>query len=295
VVLGDSSQSQLSSVRSRPRRAENPWGSPFVKRLSAAAGGAVAFIAVSAFALNAGLPALAGSTFSPQPSATAVDPEPEVRAAIGGIIAEPELAGSSQDLLSKHRAYTVAKVPVLAAAKKDAEAIAAFDIGDKVQISDEVVGDYQRVELDGEDGWVLASKLTEETPELAAGIIEEPCTRQSAGFEDKLLPSTIRIYRSVCALFPDVNSFGGWRAGGRAFHKNGRAVDIMLTTHVESELGWRIANYLVKNAAEFHIDHVIFEQQIWTPSSQRWKKMADRGSVNENHFNHVHAAVRAGG
>ena len=35
---------------------------------------------------------------------------------------------------------------------------------------------------------------------------------------------TVHIYRSVCALFPGVNSYGGWRAGGMAFHKNGRAV-----------------------------------------------------------------------
>jgi hypothetical protein len=58
-------------------------------------------------------------------------------------------------------------------------------------------------------------------------------------------------------------------------------------------MGWRIAKYLTSHASTFHIDHVIFEQKIWTPSSPTWSHMADRGSVTANHFNHVHVAVRA--
>jgi hypothetical protein len=98
----------------------------------------------------------------------------------------------------------------------------------------------------------------------------------------------------VCPLFPAVNSYGGWRAGGMQFHKNGRALDIMLTPGQESALGHRIANYLIAHAALFKIDHIIFEQHIWTPSTPHWRKMGDRGSLNANHFNHVHVAVVAG-
>ena len=119
-----------------------------------------------------------------------------------------------------------------------------------------------------------------------------PCPRGSA-VEARLRTDTIRIYRSVCALFPGVNSYGGWRAGGLPFHKNGRAVDIMLTPRAESALGWRIAKYLVANAKTFNIDHIIFEQKIWTPRSPYWRHMADRGGTTANHYDHVHVAIRA--
>jgi hypothetical protein len=108
-----------------------------------------------------------------------------------------------------------------------------------------------------------------------------------------LRKDTVHIYRSVCALFPAVNSYGGWRSGGLPFHKNGRAVDIMLTPGAESALGHRIANYLIAHAKDFNVDHIIFEQQIWTPSTPHWRHMADRGSITANHFNHVHVAIRA--
>ena len=140
--------------------------------------------------------------------------------------------------------------------------------------------------------WLLATHLADETADLAEGITMAPCPRGSA-VENKLRADTIKIYRSVCALFPDVNSYGGWRPGGRQFHKNGRALDIMLTPKKESALGWRIAKYLIANAKAFNIDHVIFEQQIGTPGTPRWRHMADRGSITASHFNHVHVAIKA--
>jgi hypothetical protein len=33
---------------------------------------------------------------------------------------------------------------------------------------------------------------------------------------------------------------------------------------------------------------VIWEQRIWQPSSGQWVAMNDRGSVTENHYDHVH-------
>ncbi|MBI5027849.1 MAG: hypothetical protein HZB48_03365, partial [Actinobacteria bacterium] len=135
-------------------------------------------------------------------------------------------------------------------------------------------------------------QLSDAAPVEAAGTTWNPCNRGS-GVESRLRKDTVHIYRSVCALFPAVNSYGGWRAGGLPFHKNGRALDIMLTPRAESALGHRIANYLIKHAKVFNIDHIIFEQHIWTPGTPHWRKMADRGSLNANHFNHVHVAIRA--
>ena len=194
-------------------------------------------------------------------------------------------------LLSLSRLYTTGTLNVRATAKNSGKLLGSLDVGVRVSATSDVDGKYRKIEFDKDYGWVLESSLTDAVPVEAAGTTWAPCPRGSA-VENKLRKDTIHIYRSVCALFPAVNSYGGWRAGGLPFHKNGRAVDIMLTPGAESALGHRIANYLIKHAKDFNVDHIIFEQQIWTPSTPHWRHMADRGSITANHFNHVHVAIR---
>jgi hypothetical protein len=194
-------------------------------------------------------------------------------------------------LLSLSRLYTTGTLNVRATAKNSGKLLGALDVGVRVSATSDVDGKYRKIEFDKSYGWVLESSLTDAVPVEAAGTTWAPCPRGSA-VENKLRKDTVHIYRSVCALFPAVNSYGGWRAGGLPFHKNGRAVDIMLTPGAESALGHRIANYLIKHAKDFNVDHIIFEQQIWTPSTPHWRHMADRGSITANHFNHVHVAIR---
>jgi hypothetical protein len=195
-------------------------------------------------------------------------------------------------LLSLSRLYTTGTLNVRDIAKNSGKLLGALDTGVRVSATSDVAGKYRKIEFGKGYGWVLESSLTDAGPVEAAGTTWAPCPRGSA-VENKLRKDTIHIYRSVCALFPAVNSYGGWRAGGMPFHKNGRAVDIMLTPGAESALGHRIANYLIKHAKDFRVDHIIFEQQIWTPSTPHWRHMADRGSITANHFNHVHVAIRA--
>ena len=153
---------------------------------------------------------------------------------------------------------------------------------------------YNTVDLTvrGETGWVKDSLLGADAPKLPTGTSMAPCATSSS-IEGGIRADTKFIYRSVCANFDGVNSYGGYRAGGLPFHRNGRAIDIMLTPGKESAMGWRIANYLIAHAREFNIDHIIFEQHIWTPSTPRWRLMGDRGGITANHFDHVHVAVRA--
>jgi hypothetical protein len=195
-------------------------------------------------------------------------------------------------LVSHTPLYTTASVNVRKSASEKAKLLGQLQLGVRVSATAEIDGKYRKVEYDDGYGWVLEAQLSDAAPIEAAGTTWDPCSRGSA-VERKLRKDTVHIYRSVCALFPAVNSYGGWRAGGLPFHKNGRAVDIMLTPRAESALGHRIAKYLIAHAKAFNIDHIIFEQHIWTPSTPRWRKMADRGSLNANHFNHVHVAIRA--
>lgn len=210
-------------------------------------------------------------------------------------LSAPALSGAkvaAKALVSLTPMYATSAVNVRKSAKESAELLATLDLGARVSATSTIKGKYRQVEYADGYGWVLESGLTDSAPIAAAGTTWDSCPRGSA-VEGKLRKDTVHIYRSVCALFPAVNSFGGWRAGGLPFHRNGRALDIMLTPHAESALGHRIANYLIAHARDFNIDHIIFEQQIWTPGNPHWRHMADRGSITANHFNHVHVAIKA--
>ena len=199
---------------------------------------------------------------------------------------------AAKALVSLTPMYTTTAVNVRKAANDTSDLVATLDLGIRVSATATIKGKYRQVEYADGYGWVLESGLTESAPIAAAGTTWDPCPRGSA-VERRLRKDTVHIYRSVCALFPAVNSYGGWRAGGLPFHKNGRALDIMLTPYAESALGHRIADYLIAHAKVFNINHIIFEQRIWTPQNPHWRKMADRGSVTANHFNHVHVAINA--
>ena len=206
-------------------------------------------------------------------------------------LASSKLAEATEDLVALTPLFTTAELNLRAEPSEKAEKLGSLEFGTKVVATGSIEGKYRKVTAGKLEGWVLAANLSDTTPEQAAGITMAKCSRGSA-VEGRLRTDTIRIYRSLCALFPGVNSYGGWRAGGRQFHKNGRALDIMLTPGRESALGWQIAKYLTANAKAFNIDHVIFEQKIWTPRSPHWRGMADRGGTTANHYDHVHVAIR---
>ncbi|MFT4108580.1 hypothetical protein [Propionicimonas sp.] len=291
----------LAAFHSAPRRARPTMAD----RLFARGGLALAVVTASATAgvvvLGSGLhsaEALGASALDVAPVAVAIADDASA-APVSGMTAD-ELAApvvkkakvASKALVSVTPMYAAAAVNVRASASEKSDLLGTVALAARVSATATIEGKYRQVEYSDGYGWVLASQLTDEMPIEAAGTTWDPCPRGSA-VENKLRKDTIHIYRSVCPLFPAVNSYGGWRAGGMQFHKNGRALDIMLTPHAESALGHRIANYLIAHAKVFNIDHIIFEQHIWTPSTPRWRKMADRGGTTANHFDHVHVAIRA--
>ena len=208
-------------------------------------------------------------------------------------LSQSKLDEAVADLASVTPLYTTGSLNLRQSASSKASVLASISAGTKVLATSTIKGDYRKVEAGKATGWVLADKLSDTAPAAVAdGVSAAPC-KQGSAVESRLRADTIRIHRAVCALFPGVNSYGGWRAGGLPFHKNGRALDIMLTPGAESALGHRIANYLIAHAKAFNIDHIIFEQQIWTPRTPHWRHMADRGGITANHFDHVHVAIRA--
>ncbi|MBB4933803.1 flagellar motility protein MotE (MotC chaperone) [Lipingzhangella halophila] len=81
-------------------------------------------------------------------------------------------------------------------------------------------------------------------------------------------------------------------------HGTGQACDFMMSNNgghpsaENKELGQQIANYAQANADRLGVKYVIWEQRIWdsrNPGSG-WKQMDDRGSITENHYDHVHVS-----
>jgi len=84
-----------------------------------------------------------------------------------------------------------------------------------------------------------------------------------------------------------------WGMGSSSEHATGRALDLMVRNEAAGD--W-IRNYIWKNRRRLRLQHVIWEQHITSTVTQPGvrRKMADRGSVTENHYDHVHVLFFAG-
>jgi hypothetical protein len=59
---------------------------------------------------------------------------------------------------------------------------------------------------------------------------------------------------------------------------------------VRGEKGDRIARCALANQEELGIDYVIWKQRI--NYGDGWERMADRGGITENHYDHVHISFK---
>jgi len=109
-----------------------------------------------------------------------------------------------------------------------------------------------------------------------------------------LQPQTAAFKEEVANLF-GITSFSGYRPGDSGGHGEGLAIDFMVP--VSSALGDQIAEYAVKNMASRGINYIIWKQRFYAPYDSKygpaytWNPMPDRGSVTENHYDHVHVSM----
>lgn len=88
---------------------------------------------------------------------------------------------------------------------------------------------------------------------------------------------------------------GCFRSGSSGEHPLGRACDFMMSTGgtfpsaANNALGDRIAEWALKNKAKLGVKYVIWKQRI--NSGTGWRSMSDRGSITENHYDHVHISM----
>jgi hypothetical protein len=187
--------------------------------------------------------------------------------------------------------YTTADVKLRTKPAKNAKSVEIIDSAKKLKVTDTVKKGYRQVVVDGKARWVTNEYLSKKkpSPEEAAGISGAACGK-SSGIESGLVSNGKKVYRAMCAAFPEVSSYGGRRGGDGGFHGTGQAVDAMISN---SGAGWRLANWLRANASELGVSEVIYSQKIWTVqrSGEGWRGMSNRGSATANHYDHVHVSV----
>lgn len=102
-----------------------------------------------------------------------------------------------------------------------------------------------------------------------------------------------------------INSFSLFRPGDTdgvgTGHGDGLAIDLMVpmgTFENKNDLGDEISNYLAKNFNELKINYIIWEQRFYMNMSNiygpgySWNIMDDRGSITQNHYDHVHISFK---
>ena len=109
-----------------------------------------------------------------------------------------------------------------------------------------------------------------------------------------LQPQTAAFKEEIANLF-GITSFSGYRPGDSGDHGKGLAIDFMVPE--SSELGDKIAEYAIQNMASRGINYIIWKQRFYAPFDSKygpantWNPMPDRGSVTENHYDHVHVSM----
>lgn len=194
-------------------------------------------------------------------------------------------------------------------ANGDSESLGSVKEGDKISVTDKVEGNFRQVAFNGKVGWVLDARLGDKAPakpepkpapkastktSTASKSDSSAAYTGSTSYSGKtvlgLKPKAMVVYNAVTARW-SFKAIGGYRAtNNRSNHGSGGAIDFM--TYSDSAKGWAVAHYLAANAGAFDVDHIIFEQKIWTPYKPYWRPMADRGSITANHYDHVHVSVK---
>ena len=109
-----------------------------------------------------------------------------------------------------------------------------------------------------------------------------------------LQPQTAAFKEEVAKLY-GITSFSGYRPGDPGDHGKGLAIDFMVP--VSSALGDQVAEYAIQNMASRGISYVIWKQRFYAPFPSKygpaytWNPMPDRGSITENHYDHVHVSM----
>lgn len=115
---------------------------------------------------------------------------------------------------------------------------------------------------------------------------------------NQMTPRMRNVVLEINNRFGPFPVIGCFRTGADAQdHARGRACDFMESTGGRMPSanalrhGDQVAAYAVANASRLGIHYVIWKQHIWNVRGGGWRRMGDRGSITQNHFDHVHISV----
>lgn len=116
----------------------------------------------------------------------------------------------------------------------------------------------------------------------------------SSGRKSQEAPQTVGAL--IKANFPEIASIGGARDDSMPYHREGRALDIMIPEYDTPEgraLGDRINAFMLANAESLGVEDTIW-QDFWQPANGGQGNFLGRQDPNEGHYNHVHITFKPG-
>ncbi|GAB2458814.1 hypothetical protein GCM10027062_43360 [Nocardioides hungaricus] len=184
---------------------------------------------------------------------------------------------------AEQRLWTTTALDLWSDETPQADKLGEIDAGKRVLVTGRKAADRVEIVVDGESRWVSAGYLSEEEPLTLGGTCANGTSVPSGVAE-----GIKKVHAAVCANFPEITTYGTIRSSDGS---SWREVDIM----VSGERGWQVANFVRENAAALGVEYVIYSRNIWSVQrgSEGWRGMEDRGSVTQNHYDHVHVTAYA--
>lgn len=137
-------------------------------------------------------------------------------------------------------------------------------------------------------------ETTTETTTEATTVAAAPSASAVSNPANAGLKPHVAAYKEEVASLFGITSFSLYRPGDSGDHGKGLAVDFMVP--VGSDLGDQVAQYAIDTMGARNISYIIWEQKFYSPwpsiygPAYTWNPMPDRGSITENHYDHVHVS-----
>lgn len=139
----------------------------------------------------------------------------------------------------------------------------------------------------------VAENVVEVTPTVTVTPLSTAAVASNSPYDVGLKPQVAAFRAEVAGIF-GITSFSGYRAGDSGDHGKGLAIDFMVGA--DAALGDKVADYAIANIGSQNISYIIWKQRFYAPfdniygPAYTWNLMPDRGSITENHYDHVHVS-----
>ena len=233
-------------------------------------------------------------------------------------VEETEVVAETTDSQANEEAVTETAAPAVEATTEVATPVAEPVAEATTEATTEAAAPVTETPVVEETTTTVAEATTEATTEAVTEVQSAPSTYQAEASQGAsttyaapaapdyasiaatksenagLQPQTAAFKEEVANLF-GITSFSGYRPGDSGDHGKGLAIDFMVP--VSSALGDQIADYAIQNMATRGISYIIWKQRFYAPYDSKygpaytWNPMPDRGSVTENHYDHVHVSM----